>query len=93
VKKIAVVVIFLFVTLLLFSIQVFAKPKIKIVKSKDRIIYKKNTIINFEGDVVNGELIKPKGSFFQGRGRAKFNSLIMYRKDFLDKMIKQAKKL
>ncbi len=84
---------FVFVALFLFSMQIFAKPKIKIIKGKDKIIYKKNTIINFEGDVVDGELIKPKGSFHQSRGRAKFNSLIMYRKDFLDKMIKQARKL
>ncbi len=92
-KKIALVIMFLFAALLFFSMQVFAKPKIKITKGKDKIIYKKNTIINFEGDIVDGELMKPKGSFYQGRGRAKFNSLIMYRKDFLDKMIKQAKKL
>lgn len=92
-KKFALGVVFMFVALLFLSMQVLAKPKIKIIKGKDKIIYKKNTIINFEGDVVDGELIKPKGSFYQGRARAKFNSLIMYRKDFLDKMIKQAKKL
>ena len=90
-KKSAFVVMFVLVTLLFFSIQVFSKPKI--IKGKDKIIYKKNTTINFEGDIVDGELIKPKGGFIQSRGRAKFNSLIKYRKDFLDKMIKQAKKL
>jgi len=87
-KKIALVLIFVFMPL-----QSFAKRKVKIIKGKDKIVYKKNTIINFDGSVVDGELIRPKGSFYQGRGRAKFNSLIMYRKDFLDKMIKQAKKL
>ena len=84
---------FILIAFLLISMQVFAKPKIKIIKGKNKIIYKKNTIINFEGDIVDGELMRPKGSFYQGRGRAKFNSLIMYRKDFLDKMIKQARKL
>ena len=92
-KNFAVVFIFVLITLLLFSIQVFAKPKIKIIKGKDKIIYKKNTTINFKGDVVDGELIRPKGGFIQSRGRAKFNSLIKYRKDFVDKMIKNARKL
>ena len=87
-KKIVLVIIFLFLPL-----QSFAKPKIKVIKGKDRIIYKKNTIINFNERTVDGELIKPKGGFIQSRGRAKFNSLIKYRKDFVDKMIKQAKKL
>jgi hypothetical protein len=72
---------------------VLAKPRAKIVKKKDRIIYKKNTIINFDGSIVDGELIKPKGGFIQSRGRAKFNSLIKYRKDFLDNMKKRARSL
>ena len=92
-KKSAFVVVFVLITLLLFSIQVFAKPKIKIIKGKDKIIYKKNTIINFNERIVDGELIKPKGGFIQSRGRAKFNSLIKYRKDFVDNMLKRAKKI
>jgi hypothetical protein len=87
-KKIA-----LGVCVFLFSFCVLAKPKIKVIKGKDKIIYKKNTIINFNERTVDGELIKPKGGFIQSRGRAKFNSLIMYRKDFVDKMIKNARKL
>ena len=86
-KKSAFVVVFVLITLLLFSIQVFAKPKIKIIKGKDKIIYKKNTIINFNERIVD------KGGFIQSRGRAKFNSLIKYRKDFVDNMLKRAKKI
>ena len=92
-KKIVIGIMFVFVAFLLISMQVFAKPKIKIVKGKDRIIYKKNTIINFDERTVDGELIKPKGGFIQSRGRAKFNSLIKYRKDFVDNMLKRARKL
>jgi len=79
------------VCVFLFSFCVLAKPKIT--KGKDKIIYKKNTIINFDGSIVDGELIKPKGGFIQSRGRAKFNSLIKYRKDFLDNMKKRARSL
>ena len=74
----------------LFSFCVLAEP---VKKGKDKIIYKKNTIINFDGSIVDGELIKPKGGFIQSRGRTKFNSLIKYRKDFLDNMKKRAKSL
>ena len=87
-KKIALVIIFLFLPL-----QSFGKRKIKILKGKDRIVYKKNTIINFNESVVDGELIKPQGGFHQSKARAKFNSLIKYRKDFLDNMLKRARKL
>ena len=92
-KKIAIGAMFAFATFLLISMQVFAKPKIKIIKGKDKIVYKKNTIINFSERTVDGELIKPKGGFIQSRGRAKFNSLIRYRKDFVDNMLKRARKL
>ena len=84
-KKIAIIIAFLFV-----PFMGIAKP---VKKGKDKIIYKKNTTINFEGSIVDGELIKPKGGFIQSRGRAKFNSLIKYRKDFLDNMKKRAKSL
>ena len=86
-KKISLVV------LLLFPLCVFAKPKVKVIKGKDRIVYKKKTIINFEEQTVDGELMKPKGALIQSRGRVKFNSLIQYRKDFLDNMKKRAKSL
>ena len=78
------------VAILLVPFMGIAKPA---EKGKDKIIYKKNTIINFDGSIVDGELIKPKGGFIQSRGRAKFNSLIKYRKDFLDNMKKRARSL
>ena len=86
-KKIALMIFFL------LPLSLSAKPKVKIIKCKDKIVYKKNTIINFNERTVDGELIKPKGSYIQSRGRVKFNSLIKYRKDFLDNMLKRARKL
>ena len=78
---------------LLLPLCVLAKPKVKVIKGKDKIVYKKNTTIDFNERFVDGELIKPQGGFFQSKSRAKFNSIIQYRKDFLDKMLKKAKKL
>ena len=83
----------LFIIFFLFPLCLFAKPKVKIIKGKDRIVYKKKTIINFSEQTVDGEIIKPKGALIQSRGRVKFNSLIQYRKDFLDNMKKRAKSL
>tara|TARA_A100001515_G_scaffold51830_1_gene40877 strand:+ start:194 stop:457 length:264 start_codon:yes stop_codon:yes gene_type:complete len=83
----------LFIIFFLFPLCLFAKPKVKIIKGKDRIVYKKKTIINFSEQTVDGEIIKPKGALIQSRGRVKFNSLIQYRKDFVDKMTKNARKL
>ena len=87
-KKISLAIFFFLLPLCLF-----AKPKIKIIKGKDRIVYKKKTIINFDEQTVDGELMKPKGALIQSRGRVKFNSLIQYRKDFLDNMKKRARSL
>jgi len=81
--KIAILACFLLLSCLPFA--TFAK--------KNKIIYKKKTIINFEDNVVKGELVKPKGAYYQSRGRAKFNSMIMYRKNFIKKMMKDAKKI
>ena len=83
----------LFIIFFLFPLCLFAKPKVKIIKGKDRIVYKKKTIINFSEQTVDGEIIKPKGALIQSRGRVKFNSLIQYRKDFLDNMKKRARSL
>ena len=70
-----------------------AAPKVVVKKGKDRIVYKKNTEINFIDRIVDGELVRPSGAYHQSRARAKFNSLIMYKKDFLKEMLKKAKTL
>jgi hypothetical protein len=72
-----------------------AAPKVKIIykQGKDKVMYKKNQNISFDDTTVDGELIKPQGADFSVRSRAKFNSLIQYRKSFLKEMMKSAKKL
>lgn len=72
-----------------------AAPKVKVIykQGKDKVMYKKNQNISFDDTTVDGELIKPQGADFSVRNRAKFNSLIQYRKSFLKEMMKSAKKL
>ena len=47
-----------------------------------KIIYKKQTEIDFEGIELEGQLVKPQGALLLERKRASFNPLITLRKDF-----------
>ncbi len=70
-----------------------AQTRIKIIKGEDRVMYKKNTKIDFDGSAVEGELIKPEGSYMVQRSRVKFDSLIQPRKDFNPELMQNALKL
>ena len=55
--------------------------------SKDaKIIYKKETEIDFEALELEGELVKPQGALLLERRRATFNPLIRLRSDFNEDM-------
>ena len=47
-----------------------------------KVIYKKETEIDFEGLEIEGELLKPSGSIISERKPAPFNPLIQLRTDF-----------
>ena len=47
-----------------------------------KVVYKKETEIDFEGIDVEGELVKPQGALVLERKKANFNPLIKLRKDF-----------
>jgi hypothetical protein len=81
------------IAILACSLLLFGMPFAAFAKQdKIKIIYKKKTIIDFEDNVVKGELVKPEGSYYQSQSRAKFNSLIIYRKSFLKEMFRHARK-
>ena len=75
------------------SFPVSAQISVKTIKGKDRVIFKKKTVIDFEDSTVEGELAKPEQSAYTVRGRAKFNSLIRYRAHFVREMWKTARNL
>ena len=52
------------------------------------VVYKKETIIDFESLDIEGELVKPQGNLILERKRANFNPLIKLRKDFSQEMTK-----
>ena len=47
-----------------------------------KVVYKKETTIDFEGLDIEGQLIKPQGAVIQERKTAAFNPLIRLRTDF-----------
>jgi hypothetical protein len=51
-------------------------------KQKNRIQYKKQTEIDFEGLEIEGELVKPQGALIQERPGTKFNPLVKLKTDF-----------
>lgn len=64
-----------------------------VIKGKDKTVFKKKTVVDFEDSTVEGELVRPEGGYILNRGRAKFNSLIRYRPHFVKEMWKAARKL
>ena len=54
--------------------------------TKQKVIYKQKTEIDFEGVEVDGQLVKPQGSLIMERKRSQFNPLIKLRTDFDDSM-------
>ena len=47
-----------------------------------KVVYKKETEIDFEGIEIEGQLVKPQGGLIIERKTATFNPLIKLRKDF-----------
>jgi len=70
-----------------------ADSNVTVIRGKDRVVFKKKTVIDFEDSTVEGDLVKPEGSAYTVRGRAKFNSLIQYRENFVPEMWKSARNL
>jgi hypothetical protein len=52
------------------------------------VTYKKETIYDFEGDDVEGALVKPDEANITGEQHSKTSSLIRIRQDFIPEMLK-----
>ena len=48
----------------------------------DKVVYKKKTVIDLSGAVIEGELTKPEGSYIVNRKLSRFSSLIQARGDY-----------
>ena len=61
-----------------------AKPT---AESKERVVFKKKTVIDFTGALIEGDLIKPEGSYVVSRKASRFSTLIRVRENFLPELI------
>jgi hypothetical protein len=59
----------------------------------DGTVYKKETVYDFEGDQIEGALLKPDGALVGGELHGKTSSLIKIRADFIPEMIKSVEDL
>lgn len=59
-------------------------------KKNVRVVYPKETKLNFDGMKIRGELRSPGEFYFQHREPQKFNSLIKTRKNFHQEMLRDA---
>ena len=59
----------------------------------DGTVYKKETVYDFDDDLVEGALVKPDGDLVSGELHGKTSSLIKIRSDFIPEMIKSVEDL
>ena len=55
--------------------------------AKERVVFKRKTIIDFTGALIEGDLIKPEGSYVVSRKASRFSTLIRVRENFLPELI------
>ena len=57
------------------------------------VVYKKETVYDFEEDVVEGSFVRPEGEYLDSRRAARHSSLIKIRESFVPEMLKSAEDL
>ncbi len=61
--------------------------------ANENVIYKKETVYDFEGDDVEGALVRPDEANIQGEQHSKTSSLIKIRSDFVPELLKSVEDL
>jgi hypothetical protein len=59
-----------------------APKAVKVVQEPDKVIVRKRSVVDFNDVTVEGELIKPEGSYLLHRNKTRFKPLIKLRDDF-----------
>ena len=84
----------LIATLVAFAAAAADKPPtVKVVQQPDKVIVRKRTVVDFGDVTVEGELIKPEGSYVLNRNKTRFEPLIQLRDDFDAELRKSADNL
>lgn len=67
-----------------------ASAQVRVIHEKDRTIYRKKTVVDFNDVAVEGELTKPEGSYVLNRSKSTFQSLVKVRDNFAPELRKSA---
>ena len=81
------------VALLLASAAVAEETRTRVVQEPDKVVVRKRTVIDFNDVTVEGELVKPEGSYVLNRNQTRFPSLIRLRDNFNPELQKSADNL
>ena len=65
-----------------------AAPALAQEQEADKVVYKKKTVIDFSDVTIEGELVKPEGSYIVNRKKTKFKNLIKVRANFRPELTK-----
>lgn len=64
-----------------------------VTQEQDKVVYKKKTVIDFSDVTIEGELVKPEGSYVVNRKKTRFRNLISVRSDFRPELGRSADNL
>lgn len=55
--------------------------------SGENVIYRQRTVYSFDGDTIDGDLMRPDGAYIEARKELQHSNLIRVREDFRDKVL------
>ena len=61
--------------------------------AQDRVKYKKRTTIDLSASVIEGDLVRPEGSYIVNRKVSRFSTMIMNRSSFTVELLQSANDL
>ena len=64
-----------------------------IANAQDRVKYKKKTTIDLSASVIEGDLVRPEGSYIVNRKVSRFSQMIMDRNDFVVELLQSGNDL
>ena len=63
-------------------------PGETVIREEDKVVYEKETKLEFDDGVVDGDLLAPDGDVVRTNRRAEFQSMIQKRRDFFEEIEK-----
>jgi hypothetical protein len=66
---------------------------VSIANAQDKVKYKKKTTIDLSASVIEGDLVRPEGSYIVNRKVSRFSKMIMDRNDFIVELLQSANDL